>query len=500
MTPNSNVVPLLLIIALLLLASISAAEPPQTTRTNSPAAAAKPFILTTNWHELFNGRDFTGWDKHLSRADGKDIVPNEDPKNVFSITNLADGPAIHVTGEVYGAITTQSEFENFHFRIDFKWGEKRWEPRLNVARDTGILYCAVGKPNPGTGWMTSVENNIMERGVGQWWSVNGAIIDVPGEFIAPEQELYIPYKKEGSGERNIVWRHGLSLITVDPANGITPPFDTEYVFGNWNTVEVIFWAGNCIHILNGVPNLVAVNPRHKVNDRWHPLERGKIQLQSEAAEVFYRNPQIRLISEIPREYLNLIPSPVKPADAEEGFKRLFEGEDIITWKQAGPGKFTLENGIATSTGGMGLWWYSDRAYHDFILRGEFLQEQEAANSGVFFRFPDPGVDPWTAVKRGHEMEIGDPKAGNPTWHTGAIYPFQAPVTNASKKPGEWNDYEIVARGHNYSVRLNGQLITTWTDPDRRSTNGYIGLQNYADGKTVRHRNLRIKQLRPTTAP
>ena len=39
----------------------------------------------------------------------------------------------------------------------------------------------LGKPNPATGWMTSVENNIMERGVGQWWSVNGAIIDVEGE-------------------------------------------------------------------------------------------------------------------------------------------------------------------------------------------------------------------------------------------------------------------------------------------------------------------------------
>ncbi|HEX7861871.1 MAG TPA: DUF1080 domain-containing protein [Verrucomicrobiae bacterium] len=468
--------------------------------TLSAAEATNQLTLTTNWHDLFNGRDLTGWDKHLSRSDGKDIVPNEDPKNVFSITNLADGAAIHVSGEVYGAITTQAEFENFHFRIEFKWGEKRWPARQNVARDTGILYCCVGKPNPGTGWMTSVENNIMEKGVGQWWSVNGAIIDVEGELIKPEMELYIPYKKEGSGEQNLVWRRGLPLITAQPHNGITPPFDTEYVFGDWNTVEVIFWAGNCIHVLNGVPNLVAVNPRHKVNDRWHPLESGKIQLQSEAAEVFYRKPQIRLVTEIPHEYLELIPSPVKTTDGDEGFKKLFEGEDVITWKQAGPGKFTLENGIATSSGGMGLWWFSDRQYGDFILRGEFLQEQEAADSGVFLRFPDPGNDPWVAVKRGHEIEIGDPKAGNPTWHTGSIYPFQAPVQNASKPPGEWNAYEIVARGHNYSVRLNGKLVTTWTDPERRSTNGFIGLQSYDDGKNVRHRNLRIKPLRPTASP
>ena len=191
---------------------------------------------------------------------------------------------------------------------------------------------------------------------------------------------------------------------------------------------------------------------------------------------------------------------MKPAETDEGFKRLLEGEDAITWKQAGPGKFAIENGVATGTGGMGLWWFSDRQYADFILRGEFLQEQEAADSGIFIRFPDPGTDPWVAVKRGHEIEIGDSTAGNPTWHTGAIYPFQAPVTNATKPPGEWNQYEIVARGHNYSVRLNGKLVTTWTDPERRSTNGYIGLQNYDDGKTVRHRNLRIKTLRPTSSP
>ena len=40
----------------------------------------------------------------------------------------------------------------------------------------------------------------MERGIGQWWSVNGAIIDVEGEWITPEMEPQIPYQKEGAGE------------------------------------------------------------------------------------------------------------------------------------------------------------------------------------------------------------------------------------------------------------------------------------------------------------
>src|ERR1043166_7910187 len=58
-------------------------------------------------------------------------------------------------------------------------------------------------------------------------------------------------------------------------------------------------------------------------------------------------------------------------------------------------------------------------------------------------------------------------------------------------PGQWNDYEITCLGQSYSVRINGELVLTWTDPKHRTTSGFIGLQNYNDGKTVRHRNLRI---------
>jgi hypothetical protein len=445
----------------------------------------------SEWKSLFNGKDLSGWDKNLSSNDAKPSPPNADPKNVFTVTNLNGGGVIHVSGEVYGGISTHEDFENFHVRLDFKWGDKRWPARANVARDSGILYCSIGKPNPGTGWMTSVENNIMEKGVGQWWSVNGAIIDVEGEMITPAIELYVPYKKEGPGEQNIVYRPGKPLMTAAPANGITPEIDLEQVFGNWNTVEVVFWAGNCIHLLNGKVNLVAVNPRYQDNGQWRPLDHGKIQLQSEAAEVFYRNVQIRPIYELPPELMAIIPSPVM---SEDGFIPLLTDATLKDWKQCGPGKFQVQNGVATAEGGMGLWWYSGRPFTNFVMRGEFIQEQDIADSGIFVRFPDPGTDPWNAVKQGHEMEIGDPKADNPTWHTASFYPFQAPITDASKPPGQWNQYEIVCRGHNYSARLNGKLVTTWTDHTQRSLSGYIGLQNYNDHKTVRHRNIRVKEI------
>jgi hypothetical protein len=164
------------------------------------------------------------------------------------------------------------------------------------------------------------------------------------------------------------------------------------------------------------------------------------------------------------------------------------------WKQAGPGGFSVHNAVATGHGGMGLWWYSARPFTNFILTGEFLQEHPIADSGVFVRFPNPADDPWIAVNHGHEMEIGDPQPEDPTWRTGSIYPFAASSKANTFPAGEWNRYELRAVDHTYSVRINGEEVTRWTDPDRRSASGFVGLQNYDDGKIVRHRHLRIQEL------
>src|SRR5678815_704898 len=124
--------------------------------------------------------------------------------------------------------------------------------------------------------------------------------------------------------------------------------------------------------------------------------------------------------------------------AHRGALNLLSQSALKDWKQCGPGKFLVSNGIATGQGGMGLWWYAARPFTNFVLQGEFVQEQEIADSGVFIRFPDPKDDPWNAVNQGHEMEIGDPNPKEPTWRTGSLYPFAASSTANTKPVGEWN--------------------------------------------------------------
>lgn len=453
------------------------------------------------WQILFNGRTLDGWDTWLGPRSSGYLDPkttqepplglNNDPVGVFTVDSQSGEPAIHVSGQVFGAITSRESFGNVHIRVSYKWGGKKWPPRDEARhyRDTGILYWAIGAQGAGSyAWMRSVECNIMEKGVGQWWSVDGTHVDVEGRKVTLENDPAIPYRGEGAGEQCILWQPGAPQFTT--GEGITSLRDPEKA-GAWNTCEVIAWGNVCLHLLNGEVVLALTNPGYTAEGREHALNQGRIQLQSEGAEVFFRSAEARPISEIPQALLQWVP---KSAPDDTGFVPLLTADSSRHWKQSGPGGFTLTDGVATAHGGMGLWWYDARMFTNFVFRGEFQQSSESADSGVFVRFPPPGNDPWVAVKQGHEFEIGDPRPENPTWRTGSIYPFKASTRANTRPAGQWNDFEMVCTGHNYSVRLNGEVVTTWTDPDRRSGRGHLGLQNYDDGKIVRFRNLRIKDL------
>ena len=102
-------------------------------------------------------------------------------------------------------------------------------------------------------------------------------------------------------------------------------------------------------------------------------------------------------------------------------------------------------------------------------------------------------DPWIPVREGYEIQIAGDK---PTKHaTGSIYSFQAPTAVPLKPAGEWNAFEITCIGQQYTVKLNGELINTYSG--HRSLTGMIGVQNHDnDGSgfnCVRYRNIRVKE-------
>jgi hypothetical protein len=161
---------------------------------------------------------------------------------------------------------------------------------------------------------------------------------------------------------------------------------------------------------------------------------------------------------------------------------------------AGEGRFVIVESDAAlkSEGGMGLLWYSENIYKNFILKLEWKVSDEDDNSGVFVRFPNPDDNPNIAVREGYEIQIDD-RGGNPIHQTGAIYDFAAPSKVVSKPPGQWNIMEIQVINYSNTVIINGQKVTEFTGS--RLTEGYIGLQAHDDESKVSFRNIMIKEVK-----
>ena len=172
---------------------------------------------------------------------------------------------------------------------------------------------------------------------------------------------------------------------------------------------------------------------------------------------------------------------------------LFDGTGLAGWDHVGDGGFELADGTLETRGGMGLLWYRDHEFADFDLTLEWRVRSAADNGGVFVRFPEPRGDPWNPVDEGYEVQIlDDPGAGDRA--TGAVYRLAAPSSHASQPTGEWNRFEIRAVGHDYTVTLNGTVVTRYRG-DRR-LRGHVGLQNHDDGSRVQYRAVRVTELTP----
>ncbi|GAB7039002.1 hypothetical protein JCM9533A_28520 [Catenuloplanes niger JCM 9533] len=184
---------------------------------------------------------------------------------------------------------------------------------------------------------------------------------------------------------------------------------------------------------------------------------------------------------------------------ETGYTALYDGA-VAGWSQAGPGSFTNTDGTLTSTGGMGLLWYSARRFTHYSLKLDWRMSGDD-NSGVFIGFP-PSDDPWSAVDNGYEIQIDATDAADRT--TGSVYTFRAADRAARdaalNPPGEWNTFELLVEGDRLRILLNGTEINDFTDTDPvRSLAGHVGIQNHGDGDTVSFRHIRIRELPPPAA-
>lgn len=257
---------------------------------------------SSEFRKLFNGKNLKGWYtyqrkpeptsvvKGLNMKDGVYAEPiglNKDPLDVFTVVEEDGAAAIRISGETFGILVTEREYENYHLTLQFKWGNKKYPPRENSKRDSGILYHSVGKEGVrGGAWMRSVECQIQEGDVGDLWCVDSTTARVKTIQVKNNKFQHDPQA---------------SFQTIDMRGDrfCKKSIDNEKENGQWNRLDIYVYGRESVHLINGKENMHLYDIGQIINGQVEPLTKGKIQIQSEGAEVFYRDIKIRPINKIP---------------------------------------------------------------------------------------------------------------------------------------------------------------------------------------------------------
>ena len=263
--------------------------------------------------EVFIGVPHTSVDvKWRSKSDsgikGTPMGLNNDPLEVFSVKKIDGEDVLAITGEIYGGLTTLKEYENYHLSLQFKWGDKKWAPRLEDKRDSGLLVHCTGRHGAFWNvWMRSLECQIQEGDCGDFIALAGSGSKVRVRSPRRGRPIFDPTKPLSEGKRYVT--HG--------------PSD-EKPHGQWNTVEVYTLGQTTVFAVNGTPNMVLEQTQEKQGEQWKPLTKGKLQIQSEAAEIYYRDIKIRPIKSFPESIQSTIQPmerKVESDDSEKGNDR-----------------------------------------------------------------------------------------------------------------------------------------------------------------------------------
>lgn len=187
---------------------------------------------------LFNGRDFTGWTYSLSKDDVK----------LADVWSVKDG-VITCKGKPSGYLRTEKDYANYVLTLEWRW------PEGTTKGNSGVLVHSSTPKAIGV-WPKSIEAQLALGNAGDIWVI-GATIEIP------------------DADKRVMGRRHLNLTD-----------NSEKPSGQWNTYEITAKGDELILKVNGE----LVNHARKCSET-----KGAICLQSEGAEVQFRNIKLRTL-------------------------------------------------------------------------------------------------------------------------------------------------------------------------------------------------------------
>jgi hypothetical protein len=199
----------------------------------------------------------------------------------------------------------------------------------------------------------------------------------------------------------------------------------------------------------------------------------------------------------------LFAAPDEPKPDADGFYSLFDGKSLDGWKvNENPKSFKVEDGNLVVNGKVSHAFYDgpvhNHEFKDFHFKAE-VQCFEHSNSGIYFdtKFQEHGF-PQVGFEAQVNNTHGDPKK------TGGLYNVKDVMNNSPAKDHEWFTYEIIQKGNNIRILINGKETTNWTQPDdwkgvkgqpeRKIQPGTFALQGHDPGSKVLYRKIMVKPL------
>jgi hypothetical protein len=263
-------------------------------RAVAPGGEAEP-LTPRETIRLFNGTNLAGfysWLVDTRRAD---------PRGVFRVAN----GVVHITGDGLGYLATEREYREYHLIAEFKWGRTNWAwgGRVGKARDSGIFLHAQGPDgnshDGGGAFMAAIECQVMQGAVGDLLLIRGTAAD--GSLIAPRVTFEAAPERDAEGWWT--WQAGGRQQTLSRWGRVNwsgksrawrdeldfrGPRDVDSAHGEWTRVECVCAGGRIQVRVNGT----LVNEVSQVFP-----DRGKILLQCEGSEIFFRRLELRPLAQ-----------------------------------------------------------------------------------------------------------------------------------------------------------------------------------------------------------
>ena len=169
------------------------------------------------------------------------------------------------------------------------------------------------------------------------------------------------------------------------------------------------------------------------------------------------------------------------AEVADGWIALFDGETLFGWRPQAKANFRVESGSIVVDEGEQCLLCTTTQFADYVLKVDF-RAAEGTNSGIFLRTsPRPG----NVTEQCFELNIAPPDNPFPT----GSYVQRKRVEVACDD--DWHTYEVTMEGTRTQVKLDGESILEYDDP-QAVRRGFIGLQH--NSGRVEFRHVKLKPL------